>query len=101
MARFGLSEIQAQTILDMRLKALQGLEREKLQTEYDELLKRIEWFKQVLADESLLKGITSRASWTSRISSRRRSAATPCPTPATSSAWTWTPTAPSAAAAGA
>ena len=57
MARFGLSEIQAQTILDMRLKALQGLEREKLQTEYDELLKRIEWFKQVLADESLLKGI--------------------------------------------
>ena len=57
MARFGLSEIQAQTILDMRLKALQGLEREKLQTEYDELLKRIEWFKQVLADENLLKGI--------------------------------------------
>ena len=57
MARFGLSEIQAQTILDMRLKALQGLEREKLQTEYNELLKRIEWFKQVLADESLLKGI--------------------------------------------
>ena len=57
MARFGLSEIQAQTILDMRLKALQGLEREKLQNEYDELLKRIEWFKEVLADESLLKGI--------------------------------------------
>ena len=57
MARFGLSEVQAQTILDMRLKALQGLEREKLQTEYNELLKRIEWFKQVLADESLLKGI--------------------------------------------
>ena len=57
MARFGLSEVQAQTILDMRLKALQGLEREKLQNEYDELLKRIEWFKQVLGDESLLKGI--------------------------------------------
>ncbi len=57
MARFGLSEIQAQTILDMRLKALQGLEREKLQNEYDEILKKIEWFKAVLADESLLKGI--------------------------------------------
>ena len=57
MARFGLSEIQAQTILDMRLKALQGLEREKLQNEYDEILKRIEWFKAVLADENLLKGI--------------------------------------------
>ena len=57
MARFGLSDIQAQTILDMRLKALQGLEREKLQREYDELLERIDWFRRVLSDESLLKGI--------------------------------------------
>ena len=57
MARFGLSDVQAQTILDMRLKALQGLEREKLQHEYDELLERIDWFKRVLSDESLLKGI--------------------------------------------
>ena len=57
MARFGLSDIQAQTILDMRLKALQGLEREKLQREYEELLERIDWFKRVLSDESLLKGI--------------------------------------------
>ena len=57
MARFGLSDIQAQTILDMRLKALQGLEREKLQKEYEELLERIDWFKRVLSDESLLKGI--------------------------------------------
>ena len=57
MARFGLSDVQAQTILDMRLKALQGLEREKLQREYEELLERIAWFKRVLSDESLLKGI--------------------------------------------
>ena len=57
MARFGLSDVQAQTILDMRLKALQGLEREKLQREYEELLERIDWFKRVLSDESLLKGI--------------------------------------------
>ena len=57
MARFGLSDIQAQTILDMRLKALQGLEREKLQHEYDELLERFDWFRRVLSDESLLKGI--------------------------------------------
>ena len=57
MNRFGLSELQAQTILDMRLKALQGLEREKLQNEYDELQKRIAYFKAVLADENLVKQI--------------------------------------------
>ncbi|MBE6931901.1 MAG: DNA gyrase subunit A [Ruminococcaceae bacterium] len=57
MERFGLSELQAQTILDMRLKALQGLEREKLQNEYDELQKRIAYFKAVLADENLVKQI--------------------------------------------
>ena len=57
MERFGLSDVQAQTILDMRLKALQGLEREKLQAEYEELEKKIAYFKQVLADESLVRGI--------------------------------------------
>ncbi len=57
MARFGLSEVQAQTILDMRLKALQGLEREKLQKEFDELQERIAYYKAVLADESLVKKI--------------------------------------------
>ena len=57
MERFSLSDIQAQTILDMRLKALQGLEREKLQAEYDELQKKIEYFKRVLEDIDLVKGI--------------------------------------------
>ncbi len=57
MERFGLSEMQAQTILDMRLKALQGMEREKLQAEYDELEKKIAWFRAVLADESLVRQI--------------------------------------------
>ena len=57
MERFGLSEIQAQTILDMRLKALQGLEREKLEAEYKELEEKIAYFKAVLADINLVKGI--------------------------------------------
>ncbi len=57
MERFDLSEIQAQTILDMRLKALQGLEREKLQAEYDELQERIAYFKRVLEDINLVKDI--------------------------------------------
>ncbi len=57
MERFGLTEVQAQTILDMRLKALQGLEREKLQKEYDELQERISYYQAVLADESLVRGI--------------------------------------------
>ena len=57
MERFGLSEIQAQTILDMRLKALQGLEREKLLQEYKELKEKIDWYRKVLADENLVKGI--------------------------------------------
>ena len=57
MARFDLSEIQAQVVLDMQLKRLQGLEREKLQTEYDELEKRIEYFRELLADEQMLKGV--------------------------------------------
>ncbi len=57
MERFGLSEIQAQTILDMRLKALQGLEHEKLLNEYKEIEAKIAYFKQVLADENMVKGI--------------------------------------------
>ena len=57
MERFSLSEIQAQTILDMRLKALQGLEREKLQAEFDELQEKIAYFKRVLEDINLVKDI--------------------------------------------
>lgn len=57
MVRFGLSEIQAQAILDMRLAKLQGLEREKLQQEYEELQKKIAYYKSILADEHLLMGV--------------------------------------------
>ena len=57
MERFGLSEVQAQAILDMRLKALQGLDREKLQNEYDELQEKITYYLELLADESKLKGV--------------------------------------------
>ena len=57
MERFGLDDIQAQAILDMRLKALQGLDREKLQAEYDELMQRINYFLELLADENKLKAV--------------------------------------------
>ena len=57
MARFGLDDVQAQAILDMRLKALQGLDREKLQAEYQELEERIAYFNRILSDESLVKSI--------------------------------------------
>ena len=57
MQRFGLDDIQAQAILDMRLKALQGLDREKLQNEYDELEKKIAYFVELLSNETMLKGI--------------------------------------------
>ncbi len=57
MARFGLSEIQAQAILDMRLKALQGLDREKLENEYKEIQERIAYYQQVLSDPELVKAI--------------------------------------------
>ena len=57
MSRFGLDDVQAQAILDMRLKALQGLDREKLQTEYKELEERIAYFLRILNDESLVKSI--------------------------------------------
>ncbi len=57
MDAFGLSEIQAQAILDMRLARLQGLEREKIESEYEELMKKISWYKQLLADEDLLMNV--------------------------------------------
>ena len=57
MERFSLSEIQAQVVLDMQLKRLQGLEREKLEAEYEELEKRIEHYRELLANEEMLKGV--------------------------------------------
>ncbi len=55
--RFDLDEVQAQAILDMRLKALQGLDREKLQAEYDELQQRIAYYLELLGDETKLKAV--------------------------------------------
>ena len=57
MSRFGLDDIQAQAILDMRLKALQGLDREKLENEYKELEDKIAWYVKVLGDEGLVRQI--------------------------------------------
>ena len=57
MDRFQLSEIQAQAILDMQLRRLQGLEKEKIENEYDELLKRIAYYAELLADEHKLMGV--------------------------------------------
>ena len=57
MERFSLSEIQAQAILDMQLKRLQGLEKDKLMAEYKELEEKIDYFRRVLADMELVKGI--------------------------------------------
>ncbi len=57
MERFHLSEIQAQVVLDMQLKRLQGLEREKLEAEYQELEKRIAYFQELLSNETMLKGV--------------------------------------------
>ena len=57
MEKFGLSDVQAQAILDMRLARLQGLEREKIEAEYEELCKKIAYFKSLLADEKLLMGV--------------------------------------------
>lgn len=57
MKRFELSDVQAQAIVDMRLRALTGLEREKLEAEYAELMKRIEELKAILADRKLLLGV--------------------------------------------
>ncbi|MCI8349250.1 MAG: DNA gyrase subunit A [Firmicutes bacterium] len=57
MDRFNLSEIQAQAILDMQLRRLQGLEKEKIQNEYDELLKKIAYYAELLADEHKLMNV--------------------------------------------
>ncbi len=57
MMRFGLSEIQAQAILDMRLARLQGLEREKIENEYADLQKMIAYYRRLLEDEQLLMGV--------------------------------------------
>ncbi len=57
MERFTLDDIQAQAILDMRLKALQGLDREKLQSEYDDLMEKINYYLELLADEAKLKAV--------------------------------------------
>ena len=57
MSRFGLDDVQAQAILDMQLKRLQGLDREKLQAEYKELEEKIAYFQRVLSDEGLVKSI--------------------------------------------
>ena len=54
MVRFGLSEIQSQAILDMRLARLQGLEREKIENEHNELMQKIAYYKSILADEHKL-----------------------------------------------
>ena len=60
MERFGLSDVQAQAIVDMRLRALTGLEREKIETEYAELTKKIEELKAILADRKLLLGVIKK-----------------------------------------
>lgn len=57
MERFNFSDIQAQAILDMRLARLQGLEREKLENEYNELMEKIAYYNSLLADEKLLMGV--------------------------------------------
>ena len=57
MERFGFDDVQAQAILDMRLKALQGLDREKLAAELQGLTEKIEYYKQLLASEEMLKGV--------------------------------------------
>ena len=57
MERFNLDDVQAQAILDMRLKALQGLDKEKLQAEYKELEDKIAYYRQLLSDETMLKNV--------------------------------------------
>lgn len=57
IARFGLSEIQAKSILEMRLQRLTGLERDKIIDEYNELLEKIRYYKQIISDETLVKSI--------------------------------------------
>ena len=56
-SKFGLTDIQAQAILDMRLQRLTGLERQKIEDEYSELMKKIEHLRAILSDEKLLLGV--------------------------------------------
>ena len=60
MKRFSLSDAQAQAIVDMRLRTLTGLEREKLQNEYAELMKQIDYLKSILSDEKMLLGVIKK-----------------------------------------
>ena len=60
MECFELSDVQAQAIVDMRLRALTGLEREKIESEYAELMKKIEEYKAILADKKLLLGVIKK-----------------------------------------
>ena len=60
MERFALTDVQAQAIVDMRLRALTGLEREKLETEYAELMKKIDELRAILADRKLLLGVIKK-----------------------------------------
>ena len=60
MERFGLDEVQAQAILDMRLRQLQGLDREKLETEYKELEGKIAWYQELLADPEKIKAMLKK-----------------------------------------
>ncbi len=57
MSRFSLDDLQAQAILEMQLRRLQGLDREKLENEYKELEERIDYFQKLLSDEGLLRGV--------------------------------------------
>ena len=57
MERFGLDDVQAQAIVDMRLRTLTGLEREKLEAEYKALMEQIDYLKGILADENKLLGV--------------------------------------------
>ncbi len=57
MERFGLDEVQAKAILDMRLQRLTGLQREEIENEYQELLRNIAWFKSILSDANILRGV--------------------------------------------
>ncbi len=60
MERFELSDAQAQAIVDMRLKALTGLEREKIENEYQELMEKIREYQEILSDENLLLGVIKK-----------------------------------------
>ncbi len=57
MERFSLSDIQAQAILDMQLKRLQGLERDKIEAEYNELMEKIRYYKELLSNSEMLNGV--------------------------------------------